>query len=115
MQNIEKLSDNQLIELFKSNYIDKELKSKIINEIDRRDLEIKASSFQSINSKTKAEIIFTSLFQFKKHLQKSSQLLSDGNKKGYKQYWRLFIYGIIFYTVLLLVLTKYFIKPYFIN
>ena len=38
MQNIQKLSDDQLINLFKSNSIDKDLKNEIIYEIDRREL-----------------------------------------------------------------------------
>ena len=41
--NLEKLSDNQLIDLFNNRNLDKELKSKIIFEVDRRDLEIISS------------------------------------------------------------------------
>ncbi|CAM4444156.1 hypothetical protein [Flavobacterium terrigena] len=115
MNNIEKLTDEQLVNLFQNPNIDIELKKSIINEIDRRDLEKLIPKNESIDFKTKIEILFTSSFLYKTHLKNSSQLLSDGNKKEYKQYWRFFIYGIIFYTVVLLVIAKYFIKPYFIK
>ena len=94
MNKIEKLTDEQLISLFQNQNIDKELKKSIIAEIDRRDLEKITSVNKEIDFETKISIMFTSYFSFKKHLEKSSQLLSQGNKKAYKQYWRFFIYGI---------------------
>jgi len=110
MNKIEKLTDEQLINLFQNQNIDKELKKSIIDEIDRRDLEKITSINKEIDLETKIIILFTSFFSFKKHLEKSSQLLSQGNKKAYKQYWRFFIYGILFYTIMLLIASKYFIK-----
>ncbi len=110
MNKIEKLTDEQLISLFQNQNIDKELKKSIITEIDRRDLEKITSVNKEIDFETKISIMFTSYFSFKKHLEKSSQLLSQGNKKAYKQYWRFFIYGILFYTIMLLIAAKYFIK-----
>lgn len=115
MNNIQNLSDDQLINLFQNKNIDNDLKKSIISEIDRRDLEKITSSNEEIDFETKITIIFTSYFSFKKHLEKTSQLLSQGNKKAYKQYWRFFIFGIIFYTIILLVTAKYFIKPQFIK
>lgn len=110
MNAIEKLTDEQLINLFKNQNIDKNLKKSIIAEIDRRDLEKITSSNEAIDFETKMSIVFTSYFSFKKHLEKSSQLLSQGNKIAYKQYWRFFIYGIIIYTTILLLAAKYLIK-----
>ena len=110
MNTIEKLTDKQLINLFQNQKIDSELKKSIISEIDRRDLEKITPKNQEIDFETKISILFTSLFSFKKHLEKSSKLLIQGNKKAYKQYWRFFIYGIIFYTIILLIAAKYFIK-----
>lgn len=110
MNKIEKLTDEQLISLFQNQNIDKELKKSIITEIDRRDLEKITSVNKEIDFETKISIMFTSYFSFKKHLEKSSQLLSQGNKKAYKQYWRFFIFGILFYTIMLLIAVKYFIK-----
>ena len=40
MNNLEKLSDNQLINLFNGGNIELELKDKLIEEIDRRDLQL---------------------------------------------------------------------------
>jgi hypothetical protein len=116
MNKVEKLTDEQLIILFyKSENIDNELKKSIISEIDRRDLEKLVSTDKEVDFKEKITILFTSYFLFKKHLEKSSQLLKQGNKKGYRQYWRFFVYGIIFYTIILLLVAKYFIKPYFLK
>lgn len=115
MNKVEKLTDEQLINLFQNQNIDKELKKSIISEIDRRDLEKLVSKDKEIDFKEKITILFTSYFLYKTHLEKSSQLLREGNKKGYKQYWRFFVYGIIFYTIILLLVAKYFIKPYFLK
>ena len=115
MNKIEKLTDEQLISLFQNQNIDKELKKSIISEIDRRDIEKLVSINKEIDFKEKITILFTSYFSYKRHLEKSSQLLSLGNKKGYKQYWRYFIFGIIFYTIILLLVAKYYIKPYLLN
>ena len=115
MNNIEELTDEQLINLFQNRNIDNELKKVIISEIDRRDLKKLVSNNVGINFKEKITILFTSYFLYKRHLVKSSQLLSQGNKKGYKQYWNFFVYGIIFYTIILFLIAKYFIKPYFIK
>ena len=115
MESIKKLTNEQLISLFQNQKIDNELKKSIISEIDRRDLKKMFPVNKEIDFKEKITILFTSYFLFKKHLEKSSQLLSQGNKKGYNQYWRFFVYGIIFYTLVLLLLAKYFIKPYLLK
>lgn len=112
MNNIEKLSDDQLISLFRNHNIDTELKKAIIHEIDKRDLEQLSLNQNEIDSKEKITILFTSYFLFKRHIEKSSQLLTKGNKKAYKQYWRFFIYGIVFYTISLFLVAKYIIKPH---
>ena len=63
MNNLDKLSDQQLISLFKSDNIDSELKSKIINEIDKRDLErIETNNNYFLSSKEKIFIVLTSYF-----------------------------------------------------
>lgn len=111
MNYIENLTDEQLINLFQNQMIDVELKKSIISEIDKRDLDKIVLKNQGIDNKTKVKIIFTSYFLFKSHIEKSSLLLSQGNKKGYKQYWTFFIYGIIFYTIILLIVAKYLINP----
>jgi len=111
MNTIKQLTDNQLIKLLQNQNIDSELKRSIIFEIDRRDIENTPAANKEIDFNTKAEIFFTSYFLFKRHLLKSSKLLNQGNQKGYKQYWRFFIYGIIFYIILLLLIAKYFLKP----
>ena len=112
MNNIDKLSDDQLINLFKNQNIDSELRKAIIHEIDKRDLEQLSLNQDEIDLKEKITILFTSYFLFKKHIEKSSQLLSKGNKKAYKHYWRFFIYGILFYTIILFLVAKYLIKPH---
>jgi hypothetical protein len=113
MQNIQKLSDDQLINLFKSKSIDKDLKNNIIYEIDRRELsEIKVFE-TNLSNKKKVEIIFTSGFLFKKHLKYSNDLLISGNKKGYKQYWFYFTVGMFLNFILLLIVARFIIKPYF--
>ena len=112
MNNIEKLSDDQLISLFRNQNIDNELKKAIIHEIDKRDLEQLSLNNDEIGFKEKITILFTSYFLFKRHIEKSSQLLSEGNKMAYKQYWRFFIFGILFYTIILFLVTKYLIKPH---
>ena len=53
MYNLDKLSNQQLISLFKSYNIDSELKSKIINEIDKRDLEKIEINYDSLSNKKK--------------------------------------------------------------
>lgn len=111
MSNIQKLSDNQLINLFKSNLIDKDLKNAIIKEIDRRELSKMKVIDKDLSNNEKIKIIFTSCFSFKYHLNKSNELLISGNKKGYKQYWFYFTIGIFLSLLLLLLITKYVIKP----
>ncbi|MES2545354.1 MAG: hypothetical protein V4548_10745 [Bacteroidota bacterium] len=111
MKNLDKLSDEQLINLFKNNNIDKELKITIISEMDRRDLKKLEETHLGFDFYTKIEIILTNYFCYKKHLKKSSEMLISGNRIGYKQYWRFFIYGVIFYTIIGLLIAKYFIKP----
>lgn len=113
MQNIQKLSDDQLINLFKSNSIDKDLKNEIIYEIDRRDLS-KVKVFETnLSNNKKVEIILTSGFLFKKHIKKSNELLITGNKKGYKQYWLYFTIGMFLNFILLLIVARFIMKPYF--
>lgn len=110
MENLQQLSDEQLISLFQNNRLDNELKSLIISEIDRRDLKAEKKEIQPLSLKTKAWILFTSYFCYRQHLEKSSQLLANGDKKGYKLYWRYFKYGIGFYIIAFLLIAKYFIK-----
>lgn len=113
MQNIQKLSDDQLISLFKSDSIDKDLKNTIIYEIDRRELS-KIKVFETnLSTKKKVEIIFSSSFLFKQHVKKSNALLISGNKKGYKQYWFYFAIGMFLNFILLLIVARFIIKPYF--
>lgn len=107
MYNLDKLSNQQLISLFKSYNIDSELKSKIINEIDKRDLEKIEINYDSLSNKKKVFIVLTSYFLFKYHLKKSNELLIQGNKTAYKQYWRYFNLGVIFKFIILLLLSKY--------
>lgn len=115
MSNIQKLSDDQLISLFKSNSIDKDLKNEIIYEIDRRELS-KIKVFEAdLSNKKKLEIIFTSSFFFKQHIKKSNELLISGNKKGYKQYWFYFTIGMFINFMLLLLIARFILKPYFIK
>jgi hypothetical protein len=111
MQNLQQLSDDQLIHLFRNDKIDAELKGLIISEIDRRDLKNEDKQVIKLDLRTKIEIIFTGYFLYRHHLEKSSQLLASGDKKAYKLYWRYFIYGVVFYTALLLVVAKYFLNP----
>lgn len=112
MKNSDQLSNEQLISLFRNQNIDTELKKAIITEIDKRKLELPPFQHVQIDVKEKIAILFTSYFLFKRHIERSSQLLSEGNKMAYKQYWRFFIYGILFYTIILFLFTKYLIKPH---
>lgn len=113
MQNIQKLSDDQLINLFKSPSIDKDLKNEIIYEIDRRELS-KIKVFETnLSNKKKLEILFTSGFRFRQHIKSSNELLISGNKKGYKQYWFYFTIGVFLNFILLLIVARFIIKPYF--
>ncbi|MGC4040914.1 MAG: hypothetical protein QM710_09085 [Flavobacterium sp.] len=110
MENLDKLSDEQLISLFQNSRLDTELKSKIIYEIDRRDLKTRQQQPTNLDLATKIRILLTSSFFYKQHLEQSSQLLANGDKKAYRLYWRYFICGIAFYGLLLLVFAKYYIK-----
>lgn len=112
MEDLQQLSDDQLINLFQNNKIDAELKSKIIAEIDSRELNTATNKFKPIDSTTKIRILFTSLFLYKWHIKESSQVFANGDKEGYKTHWRYFIYGIVFYIVVLLLAGKYIIKPF---
>lgn len=112
---IQKLSDEQLINLFKSNGIDKSLKQDIINEIDRREIENEAVVQQSLSFKEKATIIFTSILSYKYHVKKATGILISGNKIGYKKYWTFFLFGIAMYFFLFLIISKYFLKPLFLK
>jgi membrane-anchored protein YejM (alkaline phosphatase superfamily) len=107
MTNIEKLSDDQLVNLFKNSKIDKDLKQKIIQEIDKRDLKKVAIIQKGLPLKSKLFITFTSYFFYKYHLKESTKLLIDGNKKGYKQYWNYFSLGVFLLFIILLLLSKY--------
>ncbi|MEO8517240.1 MAG: hypothetical protein ABI426_10860 [Flavobacterium sp.] len=109
--NIRKLSDEQLISLLKSNGIDPSLKKEIISEIDRRDMVIKEVVQKELSLKKKCIIIFTSPFFYGYHVKESAEILCLGNKKGYKQYWTFFTFGIALYFFLLLIVAKYIIKP----
>lgn len=111
--NLETLSDNQLIALFKNSKLDKELKSQIITEIDRRNLKLTSSAEKELNVSEKIKIIFSSFLLYKYHVKRSTQLHINGNKKAYKQYWNYFNLGVLFYIILFLLITKYFIKPFF--
>ncbi|OXA81599.1 hypothetical protein [Flavobacterium columnare] len=110
MNNIEQLLDNQLIELFKSDYIDKDLKSKIIQEIDRRDLEKIEIKEHKFTFSQKAFIFFTNYFLYKYHLQKANQLIMIGDKKSYKLYWRIFSFGVGFSFIVLLLIAKFYLS-----
>ena len=79
------LSDNQLIELFKNSNLDKELKSKIVYEIDRRALEINENLPSKLDFSTKVKIIFTCYFFYKYHINESSKFIVSGNKKTYSK------------------------------
>ena len=84
------------------------MKAVIISEIDRRELKQENKETQKMALSTKLKILFTSYFSYKSHLEKSSQLLANGDRKGYKLYWRYFIYGIVFYTLVVLLVAKYY-------
>ncbi|AMA50538.1 hypothetical protein [Flavobacterium covae] len=112
MNNIEKLSDNQLIELFKSDAIDKDLKSKIILEIDRRDLEKIEVKEHNFTFTEKAFIFLTNYFLYKFHLLKANQLLINGDKKAYKLYWRIFSFGVGFSFIFLLLIAKFYLRKF---
>ena len=110
---LEDLSDKQLVALVKNCNLDKELKSKISNEINRRGLEIIIPIEKEISVSEKIKIILTCSFLYKYHLKKSSKLILKGNKKTYKQYWKYFNLGLFIHIIIFLVIVKYVIKPFF--
>ncbi|MCO6161742.1 hypothetical protein [Flavobacterium sp. NRK F7] len=107
------LSDKQLVALVKNCKLDKELKSKISNEINRRGLEIIIPIEKEISVSEKVKIILTCSFLYKYHLKKTSELIIKGNKKTYKQYWKYFNLGLFIHIIIFLVIVKYIIKPFF--
>ncbi|NJM79086.1 MAG: hypothetical protein HC854_04570 [Flavobacterium sp.] len=109
--NLENLSDGQLIKLFKNKNLDKELKSKIIFEIDRRDLEIISSVEKELSLSEKIKIVLTGCFLYKYHVKTASKFLIIGNKKTYKQYWKYFNLGLFIYIFIFLLVVKYILKP----
>ncbi|GGD22535.1 hypothetical protein [Flavobacterium orientale] len=111
MNNLEKLSDNQLINLFNGGNIDTDLKNKLINEIDRRDLEKIKNKKESISKFQKVFVFFTSIFLFKYHIKIANGFLMNGNKKLYNEYWRWYSFGVGFKFILLLLIAKYLLKP----
>lgn len=111
MNYLEKLSDNQLINLFNGGNIELELKDKIIKEIDRRDLQLINSKRESISDQQKAFIFFTSIFLFKHHINSANKFLINNNRILYKEYWKWYTYGIGFKIILLLLLGKYILRP----
>ena len=113
MEDLGKLSDDQLIHLFQNNRIDHELKALIISEIDRRDLKKEMPGERNLDFNTKLKIVITSGFVFKNHLQQTNELLINGKRKEYKQYWKYFTLGLALNIVILLLITKYIITPYF--
>ena len=113
MNDLEKLTDDQLIDLFKNNKIDKELKNLIIIEIDRRDLEKIEPTSIGLTLWKKLLIIVTSGFSFHYHIKETNFLLTNGKNKEYKQYWNYFLIGIGLNIILLLNIARYVIKPHF--
>lgn len=86
MNNLEKLSDSQLMNLFQGGNIDIELKNKLIHEIDRRDLKKNKNQKVSFSKNQKLFAFFTSIFMFKYHIKQANKFLENGNKKSYKDY-----------------------------
>jgi hypothetical protein len=111
MENLEKLSNEQLIHLYKNQGITNEIKSLIFQEIDRRELELVKNDEIELDLKTKIKIIFTSLLSIKLHSKNANEYLIKGNKKAYKMYWRYYTIGWVFNIILLLLVAKYIIKP----
>lgn len=111
MNNLEKLSDFQLINLFQGGNIDTELKGKIINEIDRRDLKLVYECKSFMTTKQKAFVFFSTIFLFKYHIKVANSFLIKGNKKLYNEYWRCYSFGVGFKFILLLVVAKYLLRP----
>jgi hypothetical protein len=111
MSNLEKLSDSQLVNLFKGGNIDTELKDKLINEIDRRDLEKIEIKKVSISKNQRLFVFFTSIFLFKYHIKSANGFLTNGNKKLHNEYWRWYSFGVGFKFILLLLVAKYLLRP----
>ena len=110
--NLEKLSDNQLIEIFKSNFIDKDLRNKIIYEIDRRDLEKPLAKKYNFVTNLKIFIFFTNLALYKYHVKKANEIMLQGDREAYKLYWKIFSFGVGFSFIVLVIVAKYFLnKP----
>lgn len=111
MNNLEKLSNDKLINLFNGGNIDADLKNKLIHEIDRRDLEKIKNKKESISKSQKVFVFFTSLFLFKYHIKIANGFLINGNKKLYYEYWRWYSFGVGFKFILLLLTAKYLLSP----
>ncbi len=112
--NVEKLSDYQLLILLKNDNLDKEFKSSIILEKNKRKLnqEIICVNFKFSNY-LKLKIIITSLFLFIYHIKFSSTFLIYQDRKSYKKYWKYFNIGIVVWIFFLLLIARYIIQPYF--
>lgn len=111
MNNLEKLSDSQLMNLFQGSNIDTELKNKLIHEIDRRDIKKIDNQRESFSKKQKLFVFFTSIFIFNYHIKLANKFLENGNKKSYKDYWKWYSFGIGFKFILFLLVAKYFLRP----
>ncbi|MBA4155431.1 hypothetical protein [Flavobacterium sp.] len=111
MNKLEKLSDYQLINLFQGGNLDAELKRKVINEIDRRDLKLSNEDKSFISNKQKVFVFLTTIFLFKYHIKIANSFLTNGNKKLYNEYWRWYSFGVGFKFILLLLFAKYLLRP----
>ena len=113
MENLQLLKDGQLISLFSNEKIDKELKSKITTEINRRNLKIQEPEVIKLDLFMKLNIIPSSVLTFHYHLRESSKLIVAGRNKEYKQYLNYFIIGPFLNIYPIIFMAKYIIQRYF--
>ena len=113
MENLLQLKDNQLISLFSNEKIDKELKSKITTEINRRNLKIQKPEVIKMDLLTKLKIIVSGVIKFNYHLRESGKLIVAGRNKEYKQYLNYFIIGLFLNIYPIIFMAKYIIQLYF--
>jgi len=89
------------------------MKSKIIAEIDRRDLKKEEKQANKLDAITKLKIIVTGTLGYRFHLEQTNKLLAAGKNKEYKHYWNYLLISLAVNTILFLLIAKYIIKPYF--
>jgi len=119
---MEKLSDFQLYSLTLNTHLRQDIKVKTLTEFDRREfskenIDQLAIAYQNIIPPSKGGLsiwekagIIASSFLIPVHAIIANFILSRGNFKKWEQYWRCITWGLLIWTVIVLLIAKLFLK-----